>query len=136
MKTLHINVDATTHRAAQNMAALLNMEPDRLLSHVVTKLAPILDKSDSEAAAALSVHGAIIARAKSEHARVKLTLPWGAWQQLSDYCQYLEESPANLAALLAAMLPAAMLDALQLTSADYRRQGANFPSIFNKISKH
>ena len=85
MKTLHINVDATTHRAAQNMAALLNMEPDRLLSHVVTKLAPILDKSDSEAAAALSVQGAIIARAKSEHARVKLTLPWGTWQQLSDY---------------------------------------------------
>lgn len=134
MKTLHINVDATTHRAAQNMAALLNMEPDRLLSHVVTKLAPILDKSDSEAAAALSVQGAIIARAKSEHARVKLTLPWGTWQQLSDYCQYLEESPANLAALLASMLPAAMLDALQLTSADYRRQRVNLPFILNKIS--
>lgn len=133
MKTLHINVDATTYRAAQNMAALLSMEPARLLSHVVTKLAPILDKSDSEAAAALSVQGAIIARAKSEHARVKLTLPWSIWQQLSDYSQYLEESPANLAALLAAMLPAAMLDALQLTSADYRRLRLSFPSIINKL---
>ncbi len=133
MKTLHADIDATTYRAAQNMAALLSMEPDRLLSHVVTKLAPILDKNDNEAAAALSAQAAIIARTKSEHTRAKLTLPWDAWQQLSDYCQYREERPANLAALLAAMLPAAMLDALQLTSTDYRRQRLNFPSIINKL---
>ena len=134
MKTLHTNIDATTYRAAQNMAALLNMEPDRLLSHVVTRLAPILDKSDSEAAAALSAQAAIITRNKAEHARAKLTLPRDTWQQLSDYCQYREEHPAKLASLLAAMLPAAMLDALQLTSTDYRRQHINLPAILNKIS--
>lgn len=135
MKTLHADIDATTYRAAQNMAALFNMEPDRLLSHVVTKLAPILGKkNDNEAASALSAQAAIIARAKSGHTRAKLTLPWRTWQQLSDYCQYQEERPANLAALLAAMLPAAMLDALQLTSLDYRRQKPDFPAIMNKIS--
>lgn len=134
MKTLHADIDATTYRAAQNMAALLNMKPDRLLSHVVTKLAPILDKNDSEAAAALSKQAAIIARAKLEHFSAKLTLPWGTWQMLSDYCQYQEERPANLAALLAAVLPAAMLDALQLTSADFQRQGINLASILNQIS--
>lgn len=133
MKILHINIDEQTHRAALNLAALLGTKADDLLSTIVTKLTTALDKDDNNAAQDLHNLAATISSPQLKHSRVKLALPWQAWQTLTDYSQYHEEKPAHLAALLAAALPAAMLDALRLTSPEYQRQQINLPAILNKL---
>lgn len=134
MKTLHIDIDATTYRAAENMAALQGITPEDLLSRIVEKLTPILDKADTAAAAEISLRADIVAGCKKGHTRTKLSLSWDTWQKLSDYCQYQEERPARIAALLAAALPAAMLDALQLTTPEYRQHNINLSAILNQIN--
>lgn len=133
MKILHVEIDDTTYRAARNMAALQGIKPEKLLACIVEKIIPMLNKNDDASAGEISKNAATVANPKLDHTRVKLALSWPAWRRLTDYCQYREERPARLAALLAAMLPAAMLDALNLTSLDYKRQGINLPSIFNSI---
>lgn len=131
---IRTQLDETTVKAALNLGALIQLPHAEILQNIVNKLAPKLAGLTDTEAAFLCEKADILADSPNiTRLPSVLNLSHAAFSVIGAFCVHRETEPARIAATLAALLPAAMLDALEMTSPALNEQRRDLAPILDKF---
>lgn len=131
---IRAQLDETTIKTALNLGALTRQPHTEILQNIVNKLAPKLAGLTDTESAFLCEKAAILADSASiKRLPAVLNLSPGTQSVITAFCIHRETEPARIIAALASLLPAAMLDALELTHPDFTAQRRDLAPILGKF---